>query len=252
LNAHVEGEKPSEDQVWSRALSLWGDEIDQLEQDHWWYAGRRAVILAALRRYLPQGARLLDFGCGAGGLTQALAARYQVLGVDSSKAAIEVAHRRGVNAQLIESAEALPTGFDAVSALDVLEHLDDDDGMVRHLLASIRPGGLFIVTVPAYAWLWGSMDEVAGHRRRYRLRSLCALMNRAGLHRVHASYFNSLLFPAIAAGRLLGLPRPGHEVDTPPHAVNALLATLFSVEAPIVSRVSLPFGTSILYVGRSA
>jgi hypothetical protein len=94
------------------------------------------------------------------------------------------------------------------------------------------------------------MDEVAGHRRRYRLRSLSRLMAGAGLRRVHASYFNSLLFPALAAGRLLGLPRPGHEVDTPPHAVNALLASVFSLEAPVVSRVPMPFGTSILYVGR--
>ena len=106
------------------------------------------------------------------------------------------------------------------------------------------------MTVPAYAWLWGSMDEVAGHRRRYRLRSLRGLMERAGLRRVHASYFNSLLFPALAAGRLLGLPRPGHEVDTPPRAVNALLATVFSMEAPVASRLSIPFGTSILFIGR--
>ncbi|TMD86257.1 MAG: methyltransferase domain-containing protein [Chloroflexi bacterium] len=246
----MSSDEPSEEQVWSRAMSLWGDEIDQLEQDHWWYAGRRAVILAALRQYLDKGARVLDFGCGAGGLTHALAARYQVLGVDSSKTAIEVAQRRGINAQLIDSNQPLPGGFDAVCALDVLEHLDDDEGMVRRLAACIRPGGRIIVTVPAYAWLWGSMDEVAGHRRRYRLRSLRGLMERAGLRRVHASYFNSLLFPALAAGRLLGLPRPGHEVDTPPRAVNALLATVFSMEAPVASRLSIPFGTSILFIGR--
>jgi len=246
----MDRDEPSEEQVWSRAMSLWGDEIDQLEQDHWWYAGRRAVILAALRRYLGKGARVLDFGCGAGGLTQALAERYRVLGVDSSTTAIEVAHRRGINAELIGSGAPLPGGFDAVCALDVLEHLDDDAGVARGLAASTRPGGWVFVTVPAYAWLWGSMDEVAGHRRRYRLRSLCALMERVGLHRVHASYFNSILFPALAAGRLLGLPRPGHEVDTPPRAVNALLTTLFSFEAPVVSRLSVPFGTSILYVGQ--
>jgi 2-polyprenyl-3-methyl-5-hydroxy-6-metoxy-1,4-benzoquinol methylase len=172
-----------------------------------------------------------------------------VLGVDSSKTAIEVAQRRGINAQLIDSNEPLPTGFDALCALDVLEHLDDDSGMVRRLAASIRPGGLVIVTVPAYAWLWGSMDEVAGHRRRYRLRSLCRLMEGAGLRRVHATYFNSVLFPALAAGRLLGLPRPGHEVDTPPRPINAVLSVLFQMEGPIVSRISMPFGTSILYLG---
>jgi SAM-dependent methyltransferase len=208
------------------------------------------VILAALQRHLPAAARVLDFGCGAGGLTQAMAGRYQVLGVDTSKTAIEVAHRRGINAELISPDAPLPRGFDAVCALDVLEHLDDDAGVARALAAATRPGGFVFLTVPAYAWLWGSMDEVAGHRRRYRLRSLSRLMAGAGLRRVHASYFNSLLFPALAAGRLLGLPRPGHEVDTPPRAVNALLASVFSLEAPVVSRVPMPFGTSILYVGR--
>jgi 2-polyprenyl-3-methyl-5-hydroxy-6-metoxy-1,4-benzoquinol methylase len=246
----MEHDEPSEEQVWSRAMSLWGDEIDQLERGHWWYAGRRAVILAALQRYLGKGARVLDFGCGAGGLTQAMAGRYRVLGVDTSKTAIEVAHRRGINAELISPDAPLPGGFDGVCALDVLEHLDDDASAARALAASTRPGGFVFLTVPAYAWLWGSMDEVAGHRRRYRLRSLCALMEGAGMHRAHASYFNSLLFPALAAGRLLGLPRPGHEVDTPPRAVNALLGSVFSLEAPVVSRLPMPFGTSILYVGR--
>ncbi len=245
----MEGQPPSEDQVWSRALSLWGDEIDSLEQDHWWYAGRRAVIMAALRRHLPAGASVLDFGCGAGGLTQVIGERYRVLGVDSSKTAIEVAQRRAIDAQLIESNAPLPEGFDAVCALDVLEHLDDDAGVARRLVAATRPGGLVILTVPAYSWLWGSMDEVAGHRRRYRLRSLCALMASAGLVRVHASYFNSVLFPAIALGRLLGLPRAGHEVDTPPRPINAVLSVLFQMEGPIVSRISMPFGTSILYLG---
>lgn len=229
---------------------MWGDEIGTLEHDHWWYAGRRAVILAALRRYVPAGARVLDFGCGGGALTQAMAGRYRVLGVDTSPTAIQLAQGRGIEARLIASDQDLPSGFDAVCALDVIEHLDDDVAELRRMAAAVRRGGMVVVTVPAYRFLWGQMDGVAGHRRRYRLRGLGQAMREAGLSRVHASYFNMWLFPLIAVGRLVGLPRREHEVDLPPRLVNAALRVVFETEAPLASRFRLPFGVSILYVAR--
>jgi hypothetical protein len=109
-----------------------------------------------------------------------------------------------------------------------------------------------MVTVPAYRLLWGRMDEVAGHVRRYRLRQLDSTMRKAGLRRVHASYFNSWLFPVVALGRLAGFPRENHEIDLPPRPLNALLRAAFSSEAPLAARLTLPFGVSILYLARRA
>jgi SAM-dependent methyltransferase len=237
-----------EDRLWDRALTQYGTEFDEIESGHWWFAGRRSVILAALRHRLPSGSRLLDFGCGAGGLTAELARFYSVVGVDSAKPAIALARRRGLDARLVTDSAPLPGGFDAACALDVIEHLGDDVTAVRRLAEAVTEGGLVFLTVPAYPVLWGKMDEVAGHVRRYTMSAINRTVSAAGLRRVHASYFNSWLFPAVAIGRLAGFPRENHEIDQPPRAVNALLRAVFESEAPIAARFRIPFGVSILYI----
>jgi hypothetical protein len=84
----------------------------------------------------------------------------------------------------------------------VIEHLDDDVAAVRAAARAARPGGLVMITVPAYAWLWSGHDVALGHRRRYTARQLRAVLTAAGLHVHHVGYFNTVLFPAIAGVRL--------------------------------------------------
>lgn len=239
-----------EDHLWTRAVEQYGPQLDEIERTHWWFAGRRAVILASLQRYVAKGSRVLDFGCGSGGLTAELARVYDVVGVDFSAPALEVARSRGLDVHLLMSSDGLPTGFDAVCAFDVIEHVDDDVAELKRLAGAVRPGGVVMVTVPAYRALWGQMDNVAGHRRRYRLRGLERVMQAAGLTRLHASYFNTWLFPAVALGRLAGFPRENHEIDLPPGPLNVAVRTLFETEAPLASRMTLPFGVSILFLAR--
>jgi SAM-dependent methyltransferase len=230
-------------------MSGYADEYASVEEGHWWFAGRRAVILAALRRFAPAGSRLLDVGCGTGGLTAALGERYRVEGVDPSEEAVAIARARGLRATVMRLDASLPSGFDVACALDVLEHVDDDLALAGHLARAVRPGGKVLITVPAFQALWGPMDERAGHRRRYRRRMLEAVMTRAGLRPLHSGYFNTLLFPAMALARLAGFPRAGRELERPPTAVNAALRAVFTAEAPLAARVPLPVGGSILFVG---
>ena len=86
---------------------------------------------------------------------------------------------------------------DAVLLLDVLEHLDDDVAALVTARRALRPSGLLVITVPAYRWLWSGHDVALGHRRRYTARELSRVVERAELAVVHASYFNTLLFPEI-------------------------------------------------------
>lgn len=227
----------------------YADEYATVDRDHWWFAGRRAAIQATLRRFLRPGSRLLDVGAGTGGLSAELARDYRVTAADPSPSAIAVARERGLEVIEMVPGQPLPGGFDAACAFDVLEHVDDDISLARDLAGAVHPRGIVAVTVPAYGWLWSSMDELGGHRRRYRRPGLVRVMRAAGINPRHVTYFNALLFPALAVGHLLGLPRPGRELEPPPRAINRVLAGVFRGESVVTARASLPVGGSILFIG---
>jgi len=147
----------------------------------------------------------------------------------------------------------VPPGWaDAVLLLDVIEHLDDDVAALETARRALRPGGLLVITVPAYRWLWSGHDVALGHRRRYTTRGLSRVVERAGLSVVHASYFNTLLFPAVALTRawkrLMG--DASHDLHRPAPAINRWLERVFALERHVVPRVALPFGASLLLVAR--
>jgi SAM-dependent methyltransferase len=230
----------------------YADEYASIDRKHWWFLGRQAVIQAILRRYVPVGSRLLDVGCGTGGLSGELARYYSVEAVDPSAQAVAVARSRGLMARVIEAGSVLPNGFDIVCAFDVLEHVDDDVKLACQLAGAVRPGGMILVTVPAFRWFWGPMDDLAGHRRRYRLHELIRVMTDAGIRQLYATYFNFLLFPALVVGHLAGFPRRDQELEAPPPILNRLFGAVFTSESWIAGRMSLPWGSSILFLGSRA
>jgi SAM-dependent methyltransferase len=257
-------------------------EYYEVEDTHWWFLGRRAVFLRVLDRYLGgagDGAaprRVLDFGCGTGTMMPHLERYGEVEGADADEQAVAMCRRRGLERVTHVGAPPLPFEdgrFGLVTALDVIEHTDDDLGLLRELFRVTRPGGLLLVSVPAYRWLWGPQDEISHHGRRYVAREVSERVRAAGFAIRHQSYFNTLLFPPVAAVRLLRLggragaragagasagPGPGAGGSgargelrsdfelTKPGRVNDVLARVFAAEAPLVERFRLPFGVSIL------
>ncbi len=228
------------------------------EQDrgHWWFIGRRAILLAEMARWLPRRrCRVAELGCGSGGLLEAMGRFGSAVGVEADPALLETARQRGLDCRLgsLPSDVPLPSGeWDAVCLFDVLEHLDDESaalGACRRLLAS---DGLLFLAVPAYAWLWSRHDELLGHRRRYTAPRLRRVVEAAGLLVERVSYFNALLAAPIIAVRLLrrALRRDGHDLSRPPAPLNRLLAAVFSAESRLLRRRSLPFGVSLLLVAR--
>jgi SAM-dependent methyltransferase len=243
------------------------EKMYRVETRHFWFQGTRRVILAALDRALgperARTARVLDLGCGTGFTLSLLPPTARGVGVDYSHAALRFARTRASRAELVRgSAYALPFAdgsFDAVLALDVLEHLDDDVGAARELRRVLAPGGAAIVTVPAFAELWSAHDEALEHRRRYRLGEIEGVLREAGLGIEHGSYYNFFLFPVVAAARLADRARialggapaaSGTELSIPPGPVNALLGAVLGSERSIATRVRLPIGVSCLVVAR--
>lgn len=236
-----------------------------LEDQHWWFVGRRRIFLSLLDREFESraadGRRALDVGCGTGTMLQHLSRYARVQGIDADPQAVAFCHERGLTDVRRVDSGALPFAdgsFDLVTAFDVLEHVEDDAGLLREMYRVANPGGVLLVSVPAYRFLWGAQDEISHHHRRYLARELRQRVTAAGFQLERVSYFNTLLFPAIAAlrlGRRLVRRRGPQEVRsdfglTPPGLVNRILARLFGMEAALLRRMDLPVGVSVLALGR--
>lgn len=229
-----------------------------LERDHWWFAARREIVLDRLGRALgerPDDLRLLDAGCGMGGLLPYLAHFGLVAGMDPDAQAVENARAQsGADVRQGTLPDGVPFAgerFDVITLLDVLEHIEDDRGTLRTLRALLRPRGLLVITVPAFGFLWSEHDELNEHRRRYTRATLTDVLTAEGFRLREISYYNTLLFPPIAAVRLVGrlrAPRGGSDLGIVPRPVNALLRGIFGAERWLLRAGSLPFGVSLIAI----
>jgi SAM-dependent methyltransferase len=228
------------------------------DRAHWWFLGRRAVLLAELARRLSGGRRrVVELGCGSGGMLEALGRFGRAVGVETDPALRARARARGLDVRAGALPDRIPLesgGWDAVCLFDVLEHVDEEPGALAACRRLLAPAGWLFVTVPAYAWLWSRHDEMLGHRRRYTAARLRRAAEEAGFAVERLTYFNTLLAPAIVAVRLAraALRRPGHDLARPGPLVNRVLAAVFAAEAGLLRWLSLPFGISILLVARRA
>jgi 2-polyprenyl-3-methyl-5-hydroxy-6-metoxy-1,4-benzoquinol methylase len=231
---------------------------ERLEQTHWWFEGRRQVIRQVMRKHLTprDGRRLLDVGCGTGGMFPLLEELGSVEGAEASADARERAARRfgRFTVHTCELPNGLPQGkWDVITAFDVIEHVDEPVEGLSQMRTRLGDGGQVVITVPAFQFLWSQHDEIHHHRRRYDRALLTSQLTSAGFRVRFMSYFNAWLFPAVAGVRLLGkvLPmRNGHASDLsqPPDLVNRALTHLFSSERFAVGATQLPFGVSMIAV----
>src|ERR1044072_7278979 len=172
-----------------------------VEEKHWWYLGRRRIIQSLVEKIcatLNNGRpRILDVGCGTGANLKMLKKFGEAEGVDISPQAVEFCRERGLDSVKLGAIEHLPyesNSFDLVTALDVIEHLDDDVAGLREMLRVLRPDGRLLVFVPAFMFLWGVQDDVSNHRRRYTLPHLLKAVEAAGFSIEWSSYANVSFF----------------------------------------------------------
>jgi SAM-dependent methyltransferase len=233
-----------------------------LEGTHWWFVGRRRILLTLLEAALagrPRPLDILDFGCGTGAFLEHLGRFGTVSGVDGDPDAVRFCHERGRGeVQHVAAAEPLPfadESFDLVTTLDVIEHIEDDVNAFRELRRVMRPGGLLLVAVPAFMFLWGDQDEISHHFRRYTAPTLRRSLQAGGFEVAKTSYFNTWLFAPIAVMRVVRRALRAPDVsrtdfDVGPRSLNSALGALFGSEARLVARRRLPFGVSLLALAR--
>jgi len=238
------------------------------EDNHWWFASRTRAILALLDKYAGPGKnsrRVLDVGAGAGNMMHNLA-QYgdEIVGLEYNPKPIPVAKERGWDVRQGD-ATAMPfedASFDIVALLDTVEHIENERAVLAETFRVTRAGGTMLVTVPAFMWLWSYNDEINDHERRYTAPELRQKLELTGFRVKRISYNNFFLFPAIAGIRLLRPYNPDLEsphltqdeevyqveMEPIPEPVNSILHFVGWLEAEMVQRFSLPFGTSVLCI----
>lgn len=232
----------------------------EVEETHWWYVGRRRIIRSLVEKICTTlnnaNPRILDVGCGTGANLKMLAAHGQAEGVDISPQAVEFCRERGLNSVKLGAIEHLPydtDSFDLVTALDVVEHLDDDVAGLREMRRVLRRDGRLLVFVPAFMFLWGVQDDVSNHRRRYTLPSLLSAVEAAGFSIEWSSYANiSFFLPVLlvrSVMRWLDL-RASTEYGINISLMNGPFSRLFAAERFVFNHARLPFGVSAVCIAR--
>src|SRR5687768_4507576 len=262
--------------------------MDRVEDSHWWFVGRRAILEGFMRQIVDRlnsppykegmdaalggqggspGAsgksveaaalRILDVGCGTGANIEMLSQFGTAEGVDVSDDALEFCRKKGLTVQK-GLAETLPypdETFDITTALDVIEHLDDDIAGLKEMHRVTKIGGYSLIFVPAFMWLWGVQDDISHHRIRYTRKQIVERLEKAGFTVERATYANFTFFAPVLGGRtimkLTGI-KPESENNINISALNGAFGKLFSAERFWLKNRNFPFGVSIVVVARKA
>jgi SAM-dependent methyltransferase len=238
------------------------NELAGCEEHHWWFRARRDIFASVIRKYAPRPSkgelRLIEVGCGSGGNLPMLSSFGAVIGAEPEPTAISYfLEKQGHAFSVIPHRvpEPLPGRYHVIGMFDVIEHIEDDAGALKWAAEHLEPGGILVVSVPAFQFLWTEQDEAAHHFRRYVPRQLLGLVP-PSLSVDHLSCFNTLLFPAILAARgVMRKTTPPHRppklhLGIPPEPLNWLLYQIFRFERFFVPRWRVNVGVSILLVAR--
>ena len=261
--------------------------MDRVEDSHWWFVGRRAILESFLKEIAARSQspasepqrrrdaemnsssrlgvsavegsplRILDVGCGTGANLEMLSQFGNAEGVDVSDDALEFCRGKGLTVQkgLAETLPYADETFDVTTALDVVEHLDDDVAGLKEMFRVTKRGGYSLIFVPAFMWLWGVQDDISHHRIRYTKSQIVDRLKQAGYEIERATYANWTFFAPILAGRtfmrVTGI-KPESENNVNVSALNGVFGKLFSSERFWLKNFNFPFGVSIVVVARKS
>ena len=230
----------------------------EVEDRMWYYRALHRHVARTLRNAIGPGAAVLDAGCGTGGLLRHLhtvGPSWQLSGLDISPLACQLTRERTGTEIAEGSVIKLPFAdgmFDAITSCDVLCQVEHPEAALREFRRCLRPGGVVVVTMPAYQWLYSYHDRQVANLRRYTAKCLTQLFRDASIQPVHYTYWNALPFPLAVLRRKLFPPRdPTSDVRLYPAPLEFMFNAMMALEHGWLSAGGrFPYGSSVLVVGR--
>ncbi len=235
-------------------------ELFEVEDRHWWHQHKRQIVHKLIKVFAGKRGKVLDIGAGTGRMLSELKQMgWQVKGVDTEKQAVKQSQRRGIELKLCDiNKQSLPfkaNSFELVLCLDTLEHLTNEVKALKEINRVTKPGGIIILTLPAYQWLYSYWDKMLGHKRRYSKQSLKKIIKAKNFNIEYLGYFSMFIFPLAILVRLikklLGKIQISDFQTTPLSLVSTPVIRLFNyIERILITLISLPFGLSVICVIR--
>lgn len=228
-----------------------------IEDAHFWFRARNQLILWALEKYFPKAKNILEIGCGTGYVISAIQKKFPQLSIHAADIYKEslpfVRSRVGNGATILRvDGRALPykEEFDLIGAFDILEHVVEDECMIKEIYRSLKNGGGAILTVPQHPILWSRTDEMSCHVRRYKTSELQDKLLQQGFRIVFSTSFVVLLFPLLVFSRLKSKKKLSTAIEQSKYRIiNQLLEKILAFEHRLVRMgVCFPFGGSRLVV----
>lgn len=237
--------------------------LSKVEAEHFWFVARNELIVGLANKYFPNARRFLEIGCGNGAVLRAIAASRsweRLVGSELHPSGLSYARERlPSDVELVQmDARQIPAVgvFDLTGAFDVIEHIADDEAVLRGLHSATQLGGGVIITVPQHPWMWSRADDVAHHQRRYRRGELEEKLRRNDFEVLFSSSYTALLLPLMILSRLRGKDADNNDAIDREFTLNPRINGLFTAILRAEIRMTLagsswPAGGSRIIVGRA-
>jgi len=237
-------------------------ELASMEESNFWFKSRNQLLIWAIEKYCPNFESLLEIGCGTGYVLSGVSTKFphsRLFGSEIFITGLGFAAARLPSARFMQmDARKIPfeSEFDVIGAFDVIEHIKEDEDVLRQMCASLKPEGWMLLTVPQHEWLWSPTDEYALHERRYTSSDLHRKIERAGFRLIRSTSFVTSLLPAMMISRLLQKRASGSQFDSKAELaispwLNALFSGVLSLELALIRRgFNFSAGGSRLVIAR--